>query len=227
MKKLILILFVLPAITGFGQSPVASSPSCNECSDYVFTSISVLKDVKVTDACYLPLQSLVERYAINVAPCNVTTFGGSQTLTNGALAQILRSSLQITSELKKIVVSEKNNADKIKIEAKIKLNGFDIFKHQYTSIDKVKDVKASDCYYPDVKILLEQFKIDITDKTGLLQAGNPANAKHIGILLKQVFGLTTLDVAKFTNPTITKSEFAILLSYALDEYNEMLAAATN
>jgi len=225
MKKLILILFVLPAFTGFGQSPVATSSICNECSDYVFTSISVLKDVQVTDAYYLQLQSLLERYSINVAPCNVTTFGGSQTLTNGALAQILSSGLQNISELKKAVLSEKNDADKIKIEAKIKLNGFDLFKHQYNSINKVKDVKASDCYYGAVQILLEEYKIDITDKTGLLQAAKPANGKNMGILIKQVLGLTKIDVSKYAKPTITKSEFVILLSDALDEYNEMIAAA--
>ncbi len=226
MKKLFLILFLSTVFAGFGQSPIAQPPVCNECSDYEFTSISQLTDVKETDACYIHLQSLVERYGIKVAACNETTFAGSQVLTNGALAQMLSSGLQTISELKKVVVSNKSEADKKKIEAKIKLNGFDLFKHHYTSVDKIKDVKASDCYYQAVQILLEEYKINITDKTGLLHTGKPANGKNAGMLLKQVFGLTNINVQKFANLTITKSEFTILFNEALDEYNEMIASAT-
>ena len=226
MKKLFLILFLSPVFAGFGQSPIAQPPVCNECSDYEFTSISQLTDVKETDACYIHLQSLVERYGINVAACNQTTFGGSQVLTNAALAIMLSSGLERISELKKYAVSEKSEADKIKIEAKIKIKGFDLFKHKYTSVDELKDLKASDCYYQAVQILLEEFKIDITNKTGLLQAGKPANGKNAGMLLKQVFGLTNINVQKFANLTITKSEFTILFNEALDEYNEMIASAT-
>lgn len=225
MKKLISVLFVLPAFAGFGQSRIATSSNCDVCSDYVFTSISVLKDVKPTDAYYIPLQSLLERYSINVAPCSLTTFGGSQTLTNGALAQIMSSCLRVISELKKYTIIDKTNTEKIKIEAKVKFSGFDIFSHKYAVIGKVKDVKASDCYYPDVKTLIEDYKIDITNKAGLLQASKPANGKNAGIMLKQVFGLTNINLSKFTKPTITKSEFVMLLSDALDEYNEMLGAA--
>lgn len=226
MKKLFLILLLSPVLTGFGQSPVAPSAVCNECSDYEFTSISQLTDVKETDACYIHLQSLVERYGVKVAACNETRFGGSQMLTNGALAKMLSSGLQIISELKKASVSEKSEADKKKIEAKIKLNAFDLFKHHYTSVDKIKDLKASDCYYNAVQILLEEFKIDITDKTGILKAGKPANGKNAGLLLKEIFGLTDLDVSKYATATITKAEFSILLNMALDQYNEMIAAAT-
>jgi hypothetical protein len=226
MKKLFLILFLSPVLIGFGQSPIVSSAGCIECSDYEFTSISQLKDVKETDACYIHLQSLVERYGIKVAACNETTFGGSQILTNGALAKMLSSGLQTISELKKAFVSEKSEVDKKKIEAKIKLNGFDLFKHQYSSVDKIKDLKASDCYYQAVQILLTEFKIDITDKTGLLQAGKPANGKNAGLLLKEVFGLTDFDVSKYATASITRAEFSILLNMALDEYNEMIAAAT-
>ena len=46
------------------------------------------------------------------------------------------------------------------------------------------------------------------------------------MLLKQVFGLTNINVQKFANLTITKSEFTILFNEALDEYNEMIASAT-
>ena len=139
---------------------------------------------------------------------------------------MLSSGLERISELKKYAVSEKSEADKIKIEAKIKLKGFDLFKHKYTSVDELKDLKASDCYYQAVQILLEEFKIDITNKTGLLQAGKPANGKNAGLLLKEVFGVTNLDVSKYASATITKAEFSILLNMTLDEYNEMIAAAT-
>lgn len=226
MKKLFLILFLSPVFAGFGQSPVAPSAVCNECTDYEFTSISQLTDVKETDDCFVHLQSLVERYGIKVAACSKTTFGGSQILTNGALAKMLSSGLQIISELKKFAVSKKSEADQKKIEAKIKLNGFDLFKHQYKSVDKIKDVKGSNCYYQAVQILLVEFKIDITNKAGLLQAVKPANGKNAGLLLKQVFGLTNLEVSKYATATITKAEFSILLNMALDEYNEMIAAAT-
>jgi hypothetical protein len=226
MKKLFLILFLSPVVTGFGQSPIAPSASCDQCLDYEFTSISQLTDVKETDDCYIHLQSLVERYGVKVAACNKTSFGGSQILTNAGLAKMLSSGLQIISELKKFAVNKKSEADKKKIEAKIKLKGFDLFKHQYTSVDKIKDLKASDCYYQAVQILLEEFKIDITDKAGLLQAGKPANGKNAGLLLKEVFGLTDLDVSKYATGTITKAEFSILLNMALDQYNEMIGAAT-
>ena len=73
--------------------------------------------------------------------------------------------------------------------------------------------------------MIEDYKIDITNKAGLLQASKPANGKNAGIMLKQVFGLTNINLSKFTKPTITKSEFVMLLSDALDEYNEMLGAA--
>ena len=226
MKKIFLILFLSPVFAGFGQSPIAPAAVCSECSNYMFTSISQLKDVKETDACFIHLQSLVERYGINVAACNQTTFGGSQLVTNVALAQMLSSGLQTISELKKAFVSDKSEADKKKIEAKIKLNGFDQFKHQYKSVNKIKDLKASDCYYQAVQILLTEFKIDLTNKAGLLQAAKPANGKNAGLLLKQVFGLTNLELSKYATATITKAEFSILLNMALDNYNEMLAAAT-
>jgi hypothetical protein len=77
-----------------------------------------------------------------------------------------------------------------------------------------------------LKILLEDHKIDITHKTGLLDASKPANGKNSGLLLKQVFGIPDSDISKFANLTITKGEFAILLNEALDRYNEMIAAAT-
>jgi hypothetical protein len=225
MKNLF-ILFLLPAYVGFGQTPASPSSGCSECSDgFVITSISQLKDVKETDAFYMHVQSLAERYGINVAPCNKTTFGGRQVLTNAALAQMLSSSLQQISELKEAAMWDKNEADKQKIKAKIKLNGFDLYKHKYTSIGEVKDVKATDCYYRFVKVLLEEYKIDITHKTGLLDARKPANGKNSGVLLKQVFGIPPGEVSKFANLTITKGEFAILLNEALDRYNEMMAAA--
>ncbi len=225
MKKLISILFVLPAFAVFGQTRVAPTPSCEVCLSDKPNSISQMKDVKVTDTYRLSLQNLMERYGINVAACNKTTFAGSQALTNGALAQMMSSCLGVINELKKYSIVDKTNAEKIAIEAKVKLSGFDVYKHKYTAIAKVKDLKVSDCYYSDVKALLEVYKVDITDKTGLLQAGKPANGKNVGILLKQVFGLKNIDLSKFTNPTITKSEFVMVLSDALDEYNEMLGAA--
>lgn len=227
MKRLLFFLFLFSASTAFAQSPVAASPVCQECAyGFSLTSISQLTDVKETDAFYIHLQSLVEHYGINIAACNEITFAGSQVLTNAALAQMLSSALQTISELKKVIISEKNETDQKKIEAKTKLNGFDLYKHQYKSVDEVKDVKAMDCYYQAVQVLLEDYKIDITNKTGLLQAGKPANGKNAGLLLKEVFGLTNLDVSKYTTPAITKAEFCILLNMALDEYNEMLAAAT-
>ncbi len=225
MKKLF-ILFLLPAYVGFGQTPASPSSGCSECSDdFVITSISQLKDVKKTDAFYTHVQSLAERYGVNVAPCNKTTFGGSQVLTNAALAQMLSSTLQQISELKEAVMWDKNETDKQKIIAKIKLNGFDLYKHKYTSIGEVMDVKATDCYYRFVKILLEDHKIDITNKAGLLDARKPANGKNSGMLLKQVFGIPPGDESKFASLTITKGEFAILLNEALDQYNTMMAAA--
>lgn len=226
MKKLFLILLLSPVLTGFGQSANTPSAGCNECLDHLFTSISQLTDVKETDDCFVHLQSLVERYGITVAACNKTTFGGSQILSNGALAKMLSSGLEKINELKMFAVSGKSEADKKKIEAKIKLSGFGLFKHQYTTVGKIKDLKASDCYYQAVKILLEDFKIDITNKAGLLQAGKPANGKNVGLLLKEVLGLTDLDVSKYATATITKAEFSILLNMALDQYNEMLGAAT-
>jgi hypothetical protein len=227
MKRLLFFLFLFPASITFAQSPVAASPVCEECAyGFSLTSISQLTDVKETDAFYIHLQSLVERYGVNVAACNETTFAGSLVLTNAALAQMLSSALQTISELKKVIISEKNEADKQKIEAKIKLSGFDLFKHQYKSMDQLKDVKASDCYYQAIQILLEDYKIDITDKAGLLQAAKPANGKNAGLLLKQVFGLIDLDVSQYATTTVTKGGFVILLNMALDEYNEMMAAAT-
>jgi hypothetical protein len=227
MKRLLFFLFLFPAPIAFAQTPVAASPVCEECAyGYSLTSISQLTDVKETDAFYVHLQSLVERYGVNVAACNETIFAGSQVLTNVALAQMLSSGLQTISELKKVIISEKNEADQKKIEAKIKLNGFDPFQHKYKLVSALKDVKASDCYYQAVQILLEDYKIDITDKDGLLQSAKPANGKNAGLLLKKVFGLTNLDVTKYATATITKAEFSMLLNMAMDEYNEMLAAAT-
>lgn len=60
----------------------------------------------------------------------------------------------------------------------------------------------------------------------MLQSGKPANGKNAGLLLKQVLGLTNPDVMKYAKTDITKAEFSILLNVAMDEYNEILAAAT-
>jgi hypothetical protein len=61
------------------------------------------------------LQSLVERYSINVAACNKNTFGGNQILTNAALVQMLSTALQRLDDLKAVVIDGKTEASKAKI----------------------------------------------------------------------------------------------------------------
>jgi hypothetical protein len=224
MKKLFIILSLVVSSVGFAQTKSAAS-KCELCTDYNFTSITQLEDVKETDAFYVHLQSLVERYSINIAPCNKTTFGTSEILTNAALLQMLSTSLQRISELKEVVIKDKTDAEKTKILEKIKFHPFDFFNHKYTTLSQVKDVKALDCYYQAAQILLEDYKIDITNKAGLLQADKPANGKNVGTLLKQVFGLSYFDVSKYSKNIITKGEFATMLNEALDQYNEMLSSA--
>jgi hypothetical protein len=225
MKKLFVFLSLVISVVGFAQSGKPATSNCEVCVDYSFTSISQLEDVKETDAFYIHLQSLVERYGVNVAACNKTTFGGSKILTNAALVQMLSSSLLRIDELKEIVIKDKTEADKTKILAKIKFHSFDFYKHNYSSVKQVKDVSVMDCFYSDVEALLEKYEIDVTNKAGLLQASKPADGKNLGILLIKVFGLKNFDIKKYNKANITKAEFATMLNEALDEYNEMIAAA--
>jgi hypothetical protein len=100
-----------------------------------------------------------------------------------------------------------------------------LFNHKNTVISEIKDVKASDCYYQVAQILLEDYKIDISNKTGLMQVDKPANGNNVCIFLKQVFGLSYFDVSKYSKEVITKGQFAIMLNETLDKYNEMMSAA--
>jgi hypothetical protein len=225
MKKFLAIIPLLISFIGFAQSSKPTASNCDVCVGYDFTSISQLKDVKETDAFYVHLQSLVERYSVNVAACNKTTFGGSQILTNAALVQMLASSLQSLGELKEIVIKDKSESDKKKILAKIGFNKFDFYKHNYNSVKQLKDVSVMDCFYSDVEALLEKYEIDVTNKAGLLQANKAAEGKNVGILLTKIFGLKIFDAKKYNKANITKAEFATMLNEALDEYNEMIAAA--
>jgi hypothetical protein len=224
MKKLFIILSLVVSSVGFAQTKSPDS-KCELCNFYEFTSISQLEDVKETDAFYIHLQSLVERYSINVSACSKNTFGGSQILTNAAFAQMLSTALQRLDDLKAVVIDGKTEASKAKILEKIKFHSFDFFNHKYTTLSQVKDVKASDCYYQAAQILLEDYKIDITNKAGLMQADKPANGKNVGTLLKQVFGLTNLDVSKYSKDVITKGQFAMMLNETLDHFNEIMSSA--
>jgi hypothetical protein len=225
MKKLFVVIFLVTSSVVFAQSSKLATSNCEACLGYDFTSISQLEDVKETDAFYVHLQSLVERYSVNVAACNKTTFGGSQILTNAALVQMLASSLQSLGELKEIVIKDKSESDKKKILTKIGFNKFDFYKHNYNSVKQLKDVSVMDCFYSDVEALLEKYEIDVTNKSGLLQANKAAEGKNVGILLIKVFGLKNFDAKKYNKANITKAEFATMLNEALDEYNEMIAAA--
>jgi hypothetical protein len=224
MKKLFVFIFIIISTVGFAQSK-SPSVECELCNINDFTSITQLKDVEETDSFYVHLQSLVERYGVNVAACNKTTFNGNQILTNASLLQMLSSSLTRINELREVVIMDKTETERKKISEKIKLYSFDFFNHKYKTVSQIKDIKALNCYYQAAQILLEDYNVDITNKAGLMQANKPANGKNIGTLLKQVFGLSYFDVLKYSKAEITKAEFAILLNEALDQYNEKIADA--
>jgi hypothetical protein len=227
MKKIFLFAFLLSAFVGFAQSPVTKTSACNVCTSQDFTSISQLRDVKPTDLFFTDLQSLVERYGINVAACNATTFGGEQILTNAMAVQMINTSLQLLNELKQASVDGLEPTKKANALAKLKYTSFDLYKHKYKTVSKIKDLKASDCYYKDVQSLIENFSVDVTNKKGLLQANLPANGKNLALLLKQVLTLKTWDITSYNKEKISKGEFSTILNTALDKYNELIAITLN
>ncbi len=227
MKKIFLFAFLVSAFVGFAQSPVNKTSACNVCTSQDFTSISQLRDVKPTDLFFTDLQSLVERYGINVAACNATTFGGEQTLTNAMAVQMINNSLQRLAELKTFSVQAMETTKRDNALLKLNYKSFDLYKHKYKTVSKIKDLKASDCYYKDVQSLIEEFSVDVTNKKGLLQANLPANGKNLALLLKQVLTLKTWDITSYNKEKISKGEFATILNSALDEYNELIATTLN
>ncbi len=141
--------------------------------------------------------------------------------------QMINTSLMQMEQLKEASVDGLEPTKKANVLAKLKYTSFDLFKHKYKTVSKIKDLKASDCYYQDVQSLIENFNVDVTNKKGLLQANLPANGKNLALLLKQVLTLKTWDITSYNKEKISKGEFSTILNTALDQYNELIATTLN
>jgi hypothetical protein len=223
INKIFFIFFNLVSLIGLAQTAKRSATSCKTCTNAFLTSVTQLKDIKESDACYIFLQSAVERYGMEVAPCNDSTFGGTQTLTTAMAVQMMASSLTNMDQLVKAFLEHVPKEKRGATEEKLKIRGFDMFNHGFKTVSRIKDLKAADCFYKQVQLLLEKFGIDLTNKQGLLAAVKPANGINMAAMLKIVYGLPDLDVSRYAKPIITKSDFVIMLDMVMDEYNEMVA----
>jgi hypothetical protein len=226
MKKIVIVFLLASSYPGFTQVPKINTSICQPCAVLLATSISQVADVKKTDTYYIALSSLIEKYGIDLAPCDNKNLGGSLTLTTAMVIPMLNSALDRMNEIINEALAPIKDDKRAEIYSSLMPHQFDMYKHFFTSASQIVDLKEIDCYYIHAQSLIEQYSIDITNKEGLLEVDKPANGKTMAILLKDAFGIKNFNTEKYNSAVITKGTFIIMLHAALEEYDKKITAAT-
>jgi len=239
MKLLFYVSFFFAACTSFAQSPVPPAKPANPCSicSTVFpTSINQLTDITKKDKCYIALQTLVEDWGVDVSLCSDYTFKPKDNFTNAMFVKLFNNTqdriyqLMVTNFTE--YTDEKGNSiagrpmkNKDGYEKSVIILShfsYDLYKHNFTSISQVKDVKETDCYYTDAQSLVERYNIDFTNKDGLLAADEAINVADAAQILKKCWILTKFDLKNYDKTNTSKANFIVLFSDALNEFRKFL-----
>ncbi len=223
MKALLLAIAFFTSIICFAQSPVPTVqnlPDCDVCPQMFPTSISQVKDVNSSDKFYKSLQNLIERFAVDLVFCKSGNFEPKNTFTNAMWAQLMNSGLERMNEVIASQFADDSTQEKaLNILSSL---SYDKYEHNYTSTSQIKDVKETDCYYLSVESLTERYGMDITSKNGLLNPNAPVNVADICELLKKCWNLKKFNPNNYPKNMITKADFVMLFSDALDEYSALV-----
>jgi hypothetical protein len=226
MKKIVIGFLLAGSYSGFAQVPKNSTPICRPCAVLFATNISQVEDVKKTDPYYTALAGLIEKYGIDLSPCDNKNLGGSLTLTTAMVIPMLNTALdRMTEVINEAAVPQKDDKRE-ELYNKLMPHQFDVYKHLFTSASQLADLKETDCYYIHAQSLIERYGIDVTNKEGLLEVDKPANGKTMAMLLKNVFNIENFNTEKYSSTVITKGTFIIMLYAALEDYNKRITAAT-
>lgn len=226
MKKIVTGFLLAAACSGFAQVPKNNTPICQPCAVLFATNINQVADVKKTDTYYTALAGLIEKYGIDLAPCDNKNLGGSLTLTTAMVIPMLNTALDRMTEVMNEAAVPLKDDKREELYSKLMPQQFDIYSHFFTSASQIVDLKETDCYYMHAQSLIERYGIDITNKEGLLEVDKPANGKTMAMLLKTVFGIENFNTEKYSSNVITKGTFLIMLYAALEDYNKKITTAT-
>jgi hypothetical protein len=225
MKTIVIVFLLTGSYAGFAQVSKKSTPICRPCAVLFATNISQVEDVKKTDTYYTALAGLIEKYGIDLAPCDNKNLGGSLTLTTAMVIPMLNTALDRMIEVINEAAVPLKDDKREELYNKLMPHNFDMYKHLFTSASQIVDLKETDCYYFHAQSLIERYGIDLSNKEGLLEVDKPANGKNMAVLLKDVLGLENFKTEKYTSAVITKGTFIIMLHAALEEYNKRITAA--
>ncbi len=217
--------------TSYGQleSPIPVTKTtkdntvCNVCPTAKL-SLDVHKytDLEPQDACYQAVQSLEERYGVNVVPCSPTTYDSKAIMTNAMLVQMMYTSCVILTDLQKMVIEEKLKKGTRISKEKSELGSYDPNDHMAYADNQYDDTKATDCYEKNAEDLGNEYNINIGDANNNLNATKPIDVVKTLEMLAALFNKTAYKAPAYTKKTMTKGAFAILLNNYLDSYNELL-----
>ena len=239
MKLLFCVSFFFAACTSLAQSPVPPAEPANPCSicNTVYpTSVDQLTDITKNDKCFTALQTLVEQWGVDVSPCSDYTFKPKDNFTNAMFVKLFNSTQDRLNEFIATTFTEYTDEKGNSIAGRPMKNkdgyeksliilshfGYNLYKHDFTSISQVKDVKETDCHYTDARSLIERYSIDFTNKEGLLAADEAINVADAAQILKKCWILTKFDPKNYDQTNTTKANFIVLFSDALIEFRKFL-----
>ncbi len=177
------------------------------------TSISQMPDVKPTDKHYQALQNLVERYGV-IDGYPDGTFRAHTPLTRGEFAKVLNVSLERIGELVEASETEILNQELF--------NTYSANKTNITSLSQVKDIRPTNEYYTAIESLIERYGIDITDADKNFRPEKAITEKEFYTWIAGIFS-GRLSGKPSATKAITRGEFAIVMSDALDALNTRIA----
>jgi tellurite resistance protein len=229
-KAKLFLLLIAVSIQIFAQLPDPNAVQCGTCSNPIPWPTSVPVDVKPTDACYPALKNLIEKYAVDVSFCSDGTFNPEKNFTNGMWLNLLGSTMFRIREILSTKFGEDNFGDSTTKEENFRkfvtlqnLFQIDLYNHHFEDEKQIKDVKENDeCYSLNAACLMGIYKIDFTNKEGLLDADERVNVEDVCKILKQIWYLQKFDEEKYTRGNISKADFIILFNDALEEYSSII-----
>ena len=146
MKTIVIGFLLAGSYTGFAQVSKNNSPICRPCAVLFATSISQVEDVKKTDTYYTALAGLIEKYGIDLAPCDNKNLGGSLTLTTAMVIPMLNTALDRMTEVINEAAVPLKDDKREELYSKLMPHQFDMYKHLFTSASQVVGLKYN-CFY--------------------------------------------------------------------------------
>lgn len=167
------------------------------------TSITEVTDVTEGSAAYDAEKNLIENYGVTLAYSD-NTFKGKDPLRRGDFIVAYNSAL---SSIKKAMDSSAVDSSLI--------NTYDKNASYITSVNDLKDLKATSVYYPATQALIERWGIAAPfTKAKLMNAGGIMTEAEVYDILKVTLGYTSPGSNPYTT-AMTRDKFAMVLNNAM------------